>query len=310
MSSPDSQPATGDRFQLRARELRLNVASGGGNPATVMGILNVTPDSFSDGGKYLDSARAVTHAGTMILEGASIIDVGGSSSRPRGAVYGAGAARLSPEEEEDRILPVIKQIADRWPSVMISVDTFSASVAERALAAGAHIVNDITGLRADPKMAALIAEHDVPAILMHSIGEPGNMPHVHTARLQGEDVIESIRDDLARMVDKALGAGITQIVVDPGFGFGKSTADNLKLIASINKFVSLGWPVLIGVSRKSAIGTVLGSADAPAPVEERLYGSLGATAVAILKGANIVRTHDVRPTSEMLTVLEASRQES
>jgi len=268
-----------------------------------MGILNVTPDSFSDGGDFFSTEQAVLRAGEMVAEGASIIDVGGASSRPKGSVYGEGAIKVAPEDELARIVPVIKEISSQWPTVMISVDTFNASVAGSALDAGAHLVNDITALRSDPGMAPLLAERNAPVVIMHSIGDPGEMLHARPY----DDVIQSVRAGLQKAIEHALEAGITQLVVDPGFGFGKSTADNLKLISATREFTSLGWPVLVAVSRKSSIGRALVSEKEPAPVSERLFGSLGATAVAVLEGASVVRTHDVRATFEMLKILDASR---
>lgn len=303
MATPESVLSAEHRFVLTSGALKLNVAPGKGNRAAVMGVLNVTPDSFSDGGLFLDTMQAVTRAGEMIRDGASIIDVGGASSRPTGSTYGKGALKIAPEVESERIGPVIREISSQWPGVMISVDTFTASVARHALDAGAHIVNDITALRSDLGMASLIAERNVPVILMHSIGDPGEMPHSRPCK----NVVESVRTSLQEAINHALEAGIRQLVVDPGFGFGKSTADNLKLISAIREFVSLGWPVLVGVSRKSSIGRVLGSEEEPVPVSDRLYGSLGATAVAVLEGATIIRTHDVRATFDMLKVLDVSR---
>ncbi len=290
------------RFVLTCRGRSLDCRPGIPQGAQVMGILNVTPDSFSDGGLFTGVDAALQHAEQMFNEGASIIDVGGESSRPKGSVYGAGAEAVPADEEKQRVIPVIEAIAHRFPDAWISIDTYKPEVARAALEAGAHIVNDITGLRVFPDMAAVTATFEVPLIVMHSLGHPGAMPHEH----RYDDVVAAVADSLEQSIERAIAAGTTQLVTDPGFGFGKSIQENLTLIAKIDTFLSLGYPILIGVSRKSTIGAIVGTRDHPAPVHERLYGSLGATATAVLKGATLVRTHDVRPTVEMLRGLAAT----
>ncbi|MEL6705344.1 MAG: dihydropteroate synthase [Bacteroidota bacterium] len=274
--------------------------------AHVMGILNVTPDSFSDGGRFLGRDAALRHAEQMIEEGARLIDIGGESSRPKGKTYGAGATPVEADEERRRVLPVIEALAAQFPETLLSIDTYKPEVAAAALDAGAHVVNDITGGRFSSDMPKVAARYGAPYIVMHSLGTPGAMPH-ETLTLAGglDDPVASVRASLASSVAQAEAAGVRDVVVDPGFGFGKTTAANLALIGYTEAFVALGRPVLVGVSRKSSIGAALGTADAPAPVEARLFGSLGATAVAVLQGAALVRTHDVQATAEMLRVLAA-----
>ncbi|MEL7361483.1 MAG: dihydropteroate synthase [Bacteroidota bacterium] len=269
--------------------------------AHVMGILNVTPDSFSDGGRFLGRDAALRHAEQMIEEGARLIDIGGESSRPKGKTYGAGATPVDADEERRRVLPVIEALAARFPETLLSIDTYKPEVAAAALDAGAHVVNDITGGRFSSDMPKVAARYGAPYIVMHSLGTPGAMPHEYDL----DDPVASVRASLASSVAQAEAAGVRDVVVDPGFGFGKTTAANLALIGHTEAFVALGRPVLVGVSRKSSIGAALGTAEAPAPVEARLFGSLGATAVAVLRGAALVRTHDVRATAEMLRVLAA-----
>ena len=293
-----------ERFVLDCRDRTLDCRPGNPNlhGAHVMGILNVTPDSFSDGGQFLDADDAIARAGEMLDEGAAIIDVGGESTRPAGSVYGEGASAVAIEEELDRVLPVIHGIRDRFPEALISIDTYKPDVARAALEAGAHIINDITGLRHYPETADVAAEMGAPLVVMHSLGRPGAMPHTHDY----DDVTTDVKDTLTDAVSIANDAGVRHIVTDPGFGFGKTAEENLRLINTVDALLDLGYPVLVGISRKSTIGAVLGREDDPAPTGERLYGSLGATAVAILRGATIVRTHDVQPTVEMLTVMGAT----
>ena len=286
-----------DRFVLNAGERSIDCRPGSPEVAGahVMGILNVTPDSFSDGGQYVAVEEAVSRAADMLSEGASIIDVGGESTRP-------GAEPVSKEDERDRVVPVIDAITDRFPEALVSVDTYKPAVAREALATGAHIVNDVTGLRHHPEMAQAAADWNAPLVLMHSVGEPGDL----TRPREYDDVTAEVRDALAQSIMTAEQAGVDQIIIDPGFGFGKSDEQNLRLVNEVDELLALNRPVLVGVSRKSTIGATLGTPDTPAPVEERLYGSLGATAVAVMRGATIVRSHDVAPTVEMLKVLGAT----
>lgn len=271
-----------------------------------MGVLNVTPDSFSDGGLYLDPEHAIERARVMIREGAAIIDIGGASSRPKGKAYGKGADLISADEERRRILPVIERIANEFPDVWISVDTFRSDVAAAALKAGAHMLNDITALRFDPNLARVAASHRVPLALMHSVGLPGEMPHVAPS----DDILDDVRTALSEALDMARSAGCRDLILDPGFGFGKTTSDNLRLMTQVDQIVALGHPVLIGVSRKTsiaraAVGPDGSPGDVPSP-DDRLPGSLAVTGIAVARGASIVRTHDVAATRQFLNVLDAT----
>lgn len=244
-----------------------------------MGILNVTPDSFSDGGRFLSPDAAVERALAMEKEGADIIDVGGESSRP-------GAEPVPVEEELRRVLPVLERLRGKL-RIPISIDTTKAEVAEAALRAGASIVNDISALRFDPAMAPLVAKFGAGLVLMHMLGTPKTMqqaPHY-------EDVVTEVRDFLAERAQYAQSQGIPReaIAVDPGIGFGKTVEHNLELLRRLPELVELGFPVLVGPSRKSFIGAILGLG-----VEERLEGTLAACAVAVVRGADILRVHDVK----------------
>ena len=258
-----------------------------------MGIVNVTPDSFYDGGKRFDSARAAADGFEMIASGAEILDIGGESTRP-------GAQPVSVDEQLRRVLPVIRELR-KGSNVPISVDTYKEAVARAALDAGADIVNDISALRFDPAMAALVAHEGVPVILMHMQGVPRTMQR----EPRYEDVVREVRDFLAERVRSANEAGIAQqqIIIDPGIGFGKTLAHNLALLKNLQSLNSLEQPLLIGVSRKAFIGKIL---DAAGP-EDRLEGSLAAAVAASLSGANILRVHDVSETVRALRVADAIR---
>ena len=252
----------------------------------IMGVLNVTPDSFSDGGQYFETDRAVERALEMAGEGADIIDIGGESTRP-------GSDSVGEEEELDRVIPVIQRLRGQV-NVPISIDTTKSIVAKEAIEAGAHIVNDISALRSDPQMAALVAEHRVPLILMHMRGLPKNMQKNPTYT----DLIGEIYDFLDERVAAAVDAGIARdrIIVDPGIGFGKKWPDNFILLNRLKQFQGLGCPLLIGVSRKSFIGWALNR-----PEDDRVMGTAAAVAASVLKGVHIVRVHDVK---EMLQVVQ------
>ena len=245
----------------------------------VMGILNVTPDSFSDGGCYLDVERAVAHAKLMVAEGATLIDIGGESSRP-------GASAVSISEELARILPVIRAIVDTV-DVLLSVDTHKAEVARHALEAGAHLINDITALRGDTAMAAVVSELEAGLILMHMKGTPRTMQQAP----QYDDVVSEICDSLQTSIKAAESEGINadRIIIDPGIGFGKTIEHNLEILKRLTEFRDLHKPLLIGTSRKSFIGNILGL-----PVTERVEGTTATTCWAIIHGADIVRVHDVK----------------
>ena len=258
-----------------------------------MGIVNVTPDSFYDGGKRFDTARAAADGFEMIKSGAEILDIGGESTRP-------GAQPVSVDEESRRVLPVIRELR-KGSSVPVSVDTYKEAVARAALDAGADIVNDISALRFGSAMTALVAREGVPVILMHMQGVPRTMqrePHY-------QDVVREVRDFLAERVRAAKQAGIAQeqIIIDPGIGFGKTLAHNLALLKNLQLLNSLGQPLLVGVSRKAFIGNILNAAGP----EERLEGSVAAAVSAALSGANILRVHDVSETVRAFRVIDAIR---
>ncbi len=257
----------------------------------VMGILNVTPDSFSDGGRYFTLDSALEHAMKMVEEGADIIDVGGESTRP-------GSEPVPVEEELRRVIPVIRELAKRT-EVPISIDTYKSEVAKQALDNGAIIVNDISGLRFDEKMAEVVAEYKASLVLMHIKGTPKTMQQ----NPEYKDVISEIYSYLSESVDLAVGAGIRQIIVDPGIGFGKRLVDNLEIIKRLREFKSLGYPILIGVSRKSFIGNILNL-----PVDQRLEGTAGAVAISVWNGANIVRVHDVKEMVRVVRIVDAIKK--
>jgi dihydropteroate synthase len=259
--------------------------------ARIMGIVNVTPDSFSDGGSFNDPGRAVEHALRLVDEGADFLDVGGESTRP-------GAVPVTPEEEAARVLPVIRALSART-GIPISVDTRNARVAEAALGAGACIVNDVSGLRHDPRMAGVIGEGGATAVVMHMRGTPATM---QDNPVYG-DLVGEITAFFREGVSLAAGAGVGQIILDPGIGFGKTPGHNLELLARLGEFASLGYPVMAGPSRKAFIGAILGL-----PVGERLEGTIGASVVAVLNGARILRVHDVRQVARAVRVAEAIQE--
>lgn len=270
----------------------------------VMGVLNVTPDSFSDGGKFTSFELAVAHAEQMIAEGADIIDVGGESTRP------GGAAIVTAEEEIGRVLPVIDELAKRT-SVPISIDTTKAEVARAALDAGAAIVNDISALRFDFHIADEAEKSGAGLVLMHSRGTPATMHRLPPVADIMAEVISTLSSSIA-MAERR-GVKRESIVIDPGIGFGKSQEQNLELIAKLDQIVAAfpDFPVLVGTSRKSFIGRILADADGNlAPVEERLHGTLASTSAAVLKGAHIVRVHDVKATVQATRTIDAIRAEA
>ncbi len=260
----------------------------------IMGVLNVTPDSFSDGGKYATQEKAVEHALQMEAEGADIIDVGGESTRPKGP-YGEGAEEVSIAEEIRRVIPVIKELSAR-SAVAISIDTYKSAVAEAALDAGAAIVNDISGLNFDTSMAHVVASHGATLIAMHIKGTPRTMQQNPTY----EDVVKEVKQSLFLSIEKARAAGIEQIMVDPGIGFGKKLGHNLLLMKNLRQFVELGCPIAIGPSRKAFIGMLLDLS-----VNQRLEGTAAAVAASILAGANVVRVHDVKEIKRVALVTDA-----
>jgi dihydropteroate synthase len=272
-----------------------------GRRTLIMGVVNVTPDSFSDGGLYLDAEKAVARAEQLLDDGASIIDVGGESTRP-----GVSTSEpVSEEEERRRVLPVIRDLKRRRPDAIVSVDTYKAGVARAAIEVGAEVVNDVSGFRWDPasKMAKTLAELRVGAVLMHSRGRPaewGSLPPI------GDPVL-MVKRDLRQWAEAATLAGIKRdrLVLDPGFGFGKRFDENYPLLAHFAELQQMGFPLLAGVSRKSFIGRTLARDGKDAGVPERLYGTLAAETGLILKGAHILRTHDVRFTVDAARVSDA-----
>lgn len=246
----------------------------------VMGILNVTPDSFSDGGKYETIDAAVAHARALVAAGADIIDVGGESTRPAGDVYGAGADYVSAAEEKERVLPIIARLSHEL-DVPLSIDTYKAEVAEAAILNGACIVNDVWGLKRDPHMADVVARHDVPVVVMHN----------RERAAYRRPVVREIIDDLWESVVRARRAGIRdeRIILDPGIGFGKTHPHNLEVMHRLERITYMGYPLLLGTSRKSLIGRTLNL-----PVGERLFGTAATVAWGIAKGCAIVRVHDVK----------------
>jgi len=267
-----------------------------------MGVLNVTPDSFSDGGKFLSIDLAVEHAREMARAGADIIDVGGESTRP-------GAAPVSAEEEVRRVLPVIERLRD----LVVSVDTTKASVAERALEAGARIINDISALRFDPLMVEVACNAGAGVVLMHMQGTPQTMQQDP----QYDDVVAEVRSFLAERIVFAESHGLkkSQIAVDPGIGFGKTVAHNLQILARLDEFSSLGCPLLVGTSRKSFIGKLLAARKAGPghePLRDktdgRLWGTAATVAWAVAQGAGIMRVHDVAEMTDVIRMVEAVKQ--
>jgi len=259
----------------------------------VMGVLNVTPDSFSDGGQYLESNKAVERGITMAREGAAIIDVGGESTRPY-------SRKIAVSEELDRVVPVIEGLRKEL-GVLISIDTCKAEVAQGALEAGASMINDISALRFDPDMASIAAEAGVPVILMHMKGMPENMQKNPTYR----DLIPEIFDFLEDAIERSVNAGIKRdlIIVDPGIGFGKTFDHNLKIIKALSRFGALHRPVLLGTSNKAFIGHILGK-----EVYERDTGTMATIAYGVINGAHIVRVHNVRKAVETVRMIEAIRR--
>jgi dihydropteroate synthase len=270
--------ATGGSSQLGKRTL-------------VMGVLNLTPDSFYDGGRYTSLERALARAEQMIADGADILDIGGESTRP-------GAEPVPLEEELRRTLPVIEALAARY-DIAISIDTTKSEVARRALQAGAHIVNDISGMSFDPRMPEVVAEAGALVILMHIKGTPKTMQQNPTY----DDVVREVCDALAQHAERAQRAGIPKenIWLDPGIGFGKTLEHNLQLLRHLPTLKSLGYPVLVGTSRKSFIGQILGGL----PPEERLEGTLATLALAVAWGADVVRVHDVKEAVRAVKVADA-----
>lgn len=271
-----------------------------GKRTLVMGVLNVTPDSFSDGGLHLDRDRAVDHALKLLDDGADIVDVGGESTRPgarvagsiEGDKAGSGRSAVTEKEELERVIPVIEALKQQRPKAVISIDTYKASVAQAAVEAGAEIVNDVSGFRWDPQMKKTLAQLKCGAVLMHMRGRPEEWHKLPPP----SDIVVQVKRELREWADAAQIAGVKRerLVLDPGFGFGKCFQENYPLLKRFEEFHQLRYPLLAGVSRKSFIGRALAHDGQDAPVADRLYGTLAAETAAILKGVHIIRTHDVR----------------
>jgi dihydropteroate synthase len=269
-------------------------------PFRLMGIVNVTPDSFSDGGLFLDAPAAIEHGRTLVEEGADILDIGGESTRP-------GAEPVGEHEELRRVIPVIEGLADLAAAVQISIDTTKAAVARAALAAGASLVNDVSALRADPAMAEVVADSDAQCCLMHMLGDPRTMQRDP----RYDDVVEDVKAFLEERLQFAVGAGIGEerILLDPGIGFGKTVAHNLALLRRLDELGTLGRPLVIGTSRKSFLGRILADARGeavPGDMAQRLPGTLATSVLALERGASVFRVHDVGPARAALVVAAAT----
>ena len=283
-------------WQLRSRTIEL------GPRTLIMGVLNVTPDSFSDGDRFFEPQAAIDHGLELLDEGADILDIGGESTRP-GAMAGSGQPAVSAEDELRRVMPVIEGLLRRRLQAIISIDTYKARVARTVVEAGAEIANDVSGLRWDGEMASTLAALKCGVVLMHMRGQPSewrNLPPL-------VDPVGLVGRELRRSAEAAVMAGIARqrIVLDPGFGFGKSFDENYPLLAHFDALQELRYPLLAGVSRKSFIGRTLATNGNDAPPQERLYGSLAAMTAAILKGAHIVRVHDVKAAVDAAKIVDA-----
>ncbi len=275
-------------WKLRTRSVDLS------RSGLIMGVLNVTPDSFSDGGRFIDQEAAFRHAERMVREGATILDVGGESSRP-------GSEPVVLAEELQRVIPVIERIRRRFPDLILSIDTYKAETARQAMAAGADIVNDISALRADREMVKVLQHSDAGIILMHMRGTPKTMQ----IDPQYQDVCGEVIGFLRRQRDELVRSGIDRerIAIDPGFGFGKRVRDNVELVRELGHFAELDQPIVVGISRKSMIAHLLG--DQNLPSQERMWPTVALTSLLREKGAHIFRVHDVRPNLEALRMTEA-----
>ena len=275
-------------WKLRDRSVNLS------RSGLVMGVLNVTPDSFSDGGQFVDEEAAFRHAARMAEEGAAILDIGGESSRP-------GSDPVALEEEIRRVIPIMKRIRGAFPDLLLSIDTYKAETARQALDAGADIINDISALRADPGMIDVLKGSDAGVILMHMRGTPKTMqidPRYDNVVREVFEFLRRRRDDLVRS-----GIDPARIAIDPGYGFGKRLQDNAELVRQIGQFTELGQPIVVGISRKSMIAHLLGNPKLRS--EDRMWPTVALTSLLREKGARIFRVHDVRPNLESLRMTEA-----
>jgi len=299
-------------WHLRSRTVQL------GRRTLIMGVVNVTPDSFSDGGMHFDRDRAVEHAMTLLRDGADIIDVGGESTRPGASVLSEAEANtktsasdstgnkskptVTEKEELERVIPVIASLKQKRSDALISIDTYKASVARAAVEAGAEIVNDVSGFRWDPNMVKTLAELNCGAVLMHMRGRPEEWRNLPASG----DIVTLVKRELREWADAATIARVKRerIVLDPGFGFGKNHEENYPLLKRFEEFHQLRYPLLVGVSRKSFIGRALARDGKDAAVADRLYGTLAAETAAILKGAHVIRTHDVRACADAVRIAD------
>jgi len=283
----------GFQWRLRTRTVEL------GPRTLVMGILNVTPDSFSDGGKFLSRDRAVAHALKMLDDGADLLDIGGESTRPGTPVVESG---IPAAEELRRIMPVIEDVLRERPGAILSVDTYKAEVARAAVNAGCEIVNDVSALRWDPQMAAAVVELSCGVVLMHTRGRPQEWRDLPPSA----DIVAEVKADLRDYAQSALARGIAkdQIMLDVGIGFGKKFEQNYPLLGGLDQLQDLGFPLLVGTSRKSFIGRTLAVDGQDAPPDQRLYGSIAAMTASMLNGAHVVRVHDVKPAVEAMKIAD------
>ncbi|MGM0547617.1 MAG: dihydropteroate synthase [Bacteroidota bacterium] len=272
-------------YQIKARDKTLDLAS-----PKIMGILNATPDSFSDGGEYNEVESALGRIGLMVSQGAHIIDIGGESTRP-------GSDPVTEQQELDRVLPILEKAIPQFPDTFFSIDTTKYKVAEEALKLGTHFVNDVSGLQKEPRFIDLCARYHAGYVIMHAQGDPKNMQEDPTY----EDVVKDIKQFLQEGISQSKEKGLENIIIDPGIGFGKTLEHNLRLIADLNEFQELGQPILVGASRKSMIGKILNDR----PTDKRLIGTVAVHYHAMLNGANIIRVHDVKEAHDSLQVFNA-----
>lgn len=280
---PDA--ANENQSQLFVRDKAINLSS-----PKIMGVLNATPDSFSDGGEFNEVESALGQIGLMISQGAAIIDVGGESTRP-------GSEAVSEQQELDRVIPIFKEAVSQFPDTLFSVDTTKYTVAQKALELGVHFVNDISGLQKEPRLAQLCAKHNAGYIMMHSQGNPKTMQD----NPEYNDVVEDLRSFFKEKIAAAREAGVKSIVLDPGIGFGKTQPHNIKILQNLKSFKNMRYPLLVGASRKSMIGRMLNDR----PVADRLIGTVVVHYQAILNGANIIRVHDVKEAYDSILVYNA-----
>lgn len=274
--------------QFSVRDKTLDLSS-----PCIMGILNATPDSFSDGGAFNEVESALGRIGLMVSQGASVIDIGGESTRP-------GSEPVIEEEELRRVLPILEKAIPKFPGTLFSIDTTKYRVAEEALKLGTHFVNDISGLQKEPRFVDLCLQYNAGYIMMHSQGNPKTMQEDPTY----DDVVQDVYDFFEQQLNYVHEQGLDKVIIDPGIGFGKTLDHNLKLLANLEKFTQLGQPILIGASRKSMLGAILNDR----PVDERVTGTVAAHYHAMMQGANIIRVHDVKEAHDSLLVYKAIRK--